>query len=132
MKKSCPPWYPTRDPSSMPTLWPGATRSRSTTAMSLSFPSITLVLQAAPRTLLITCITSGLARLNVVDTRPALGFHGGVGDDLWLAGAGKLGDETKKDIIAETPTILKAFEFEKRVAYMNPGISSVLNLNVWD
>jgi NAD(P)H-dependent FMN reductase len=48
-------------------------------------------------------------KLNVVDTRPALGFHGGVGDDLWLAGAGKLGDETKKDIIAETPTILKAF-----------------------
>ncbi|PNP81234.1 hypothetical protein FNYG_05701 [Fusarium nygamai] len=48
-------------------------------------------------------------KLNVVDTRPALGFHGGVGDDLWLAGAGKLGDDTKKDIIAETPTILKAF-----------------------
>ncbi|KAF9781023.1 hypothetical protein IL306_014720 [Fusarium sp. DS 682] len=48
-------------------------------------------------------------KLNVVDTRPALSFHGGVGDDLWLAGAGKLGDETKKDIISETPTILKAF-----------------------
>ncbi|KAF5587694.1 nadph-dependent fmn reductase [Fusarium subglutinans] len=48
-------------------------------------------------------------KLNVVDTRPALGFHSGVGDDLWLAVAGKLGDDTKKDIIAETPTILKAF-----------------------
>ncbi|KAF4503444.1 nadph-dependent fmn reductase [Fusarium agapanthi] len=53
-------------------------------------------------------ITSGM-KLNVVNTRPALGFHGGVGDDLWLPGAGKLGDDTKKDIIAETPIILNSF-----------------------
>ncbi|KAF4445334.1 hypothetical protein F53441_10883 [Fusarium austroafricanum] len=48
-------------------------------------------------------------KLNVVETRPALAFHGNAGPDLWLAGAGKLGDDTKKDILAESPTILKAF-----------------------
>ncbi|KAJ4258250.1 hypothetical protein NW762_008399 [Fusarium torreyae] len=48
-------------------------------------------------------------KLNVVETRPALSFHGGAGPDLWLAGAGELGEDTKKDIVAETPTILKAF-----------------------
>ncbi|KAL5604000.1 hypothetical protein FOVSG1_006750 [Fusarium oxysporum f. sp. vasinfectum] len=48
-------------------------------------------------------------KLNVAETRPALAFHGGAGPDLWLAGSGQLGEDTRKDILAETPTILKAF-----------------------
>ncbi|KAM0350621.1 hypothetical protein ACHAPU_003107 [Fusarium lateritium] len=48
-------------------------------------------------------------KLRVAATRPALSFHGNIGPDLWLAGEGKLGDDTRKDILAETPTILKAF-----------------------
>jgi NAD(P)H-dependent FMN reductase len=48
-------------------------------------------------------------KLNVVETRPALAFHGNVGSDLWLAGEGKLGDDTRKDILTATPTILQAF-----------------------
>ena len=48
-------------------------------------------------------------KLQVAETSPALTFHGNAGPDLWLAGAGDLGEDTKKDIIAETPTILKAF-----------------------
>ncbi|KAF4998882.1 hypothetical protein FGRMN_2813 [Fusarium graminum] len=48
-------------------------------------------------------------KLRVAETRPALSFHGNVGPDLWLAGEGKLGDDTRKDILAEAPTILTAF-----------------------
>ncbi|KAM0208057.1 hypothetical protein ACHAQD_005344 [Fusarium lateritium] len=48
-------------------------------------------------------------KLNVAETRPALSFHGNVSSDLWLAAEGKLGDDTRKDILAATPTILQAF-----------------------
>lgn len=48
-------------------------------------------------------------KLQVTETSPALAFRDNVGPDLWLAGAGDLGEDTKKDIIAQSPEILKAF-----------------------
>ncbi|KAJ4178279.1 hypothetical protein NW755_013291 [Fusarium falciforme] len=50
-------------------------------------------------------------KLRVAETRPSLKFHGGNGPDLFLAmGSGGLGEDTKKDIEAEAPIILKAFQ----------------------
>ncbi|KAL4731748.1 hypothetical protein ACLX1H_000730 [Fusarium chlamydosporum] len=48
-------------------------------------------------------------KLKVAETSPALAFHDGIGPDLWLAGAGELGEGTEKDIIDQGPTILRAF-----------------------
>jgi NAD(P)H-dependent FMN reductase len=48
-------------------------------------------------------------KLQLTETSPALAFHDNIGPDLWLAGAGDLGEDTRKDIIAQSPTILKAF-----------------------
>ncbi|RGP67023.1 nadph-dependent fmn reductase [Fusarium longipes] len=48
-------------------------------------------------------------KLRLTETSPALAFHDNVGPDLWLAGAGDLGEDSKKDIIAQSPTILKGF-----------------------
>ncbi|KAI8713728.1 FMN-red domain-containing protein [Fusarium sp. LHS14.1] len=50
-------------------------------------------------------------KLRVAETRPSLKFHGSHGPDLFLAmGSGGLGEDTRKDIEAEAPTILKAFQ----------------------
>ncbi|KAF5022835.1 hypothetical protein F66182_5129 [Fusarium sp. NRRL 66182] len=49
-------------------------------------------------------------KLKVVETRPALKFHGGAGPDMFLAaGTGQLGEDTKNGILAETADLIKAF-----------------------
>ncbi|KAJ3546087.1 hypothetical protein NM208_g2183 [Fusarium decemcellulare] len=50
--------------------------------------------------------------LNVVETRPQLPFHGGLGPDAFAAiGEGKLGDATKKDWETDhKDSIIKAFD----------------------
>lgn len=55
-------------------------------------------------------------KVEVAATRPSLTFHDGVAPDLFLAmGSGQLGEDTKKDILAEAPTILKAFDELKQL-----------------
>lgn len=55
-------------------------------------------------------------KLRVAVTRPALPFRDGVGPDLNLAMAGgELGGDTKKDIQAQSPSILKVFQEVKEL-----------------
>jgi NAD(P)H-dependent FMN reductase len=56
-------------------------------------------------------------KLGVVATRPLLTFHGGIGPDLNLAMTkGELGEDTRKDILAQSSSILKAFYELKALA----------------
>ncbi|EWZ33058.1 flavo protein-like protein [Fusarium oxysporum Fo47] len=52
--------------------------------------------------------------LRVAPTRPQLGFHDGAGPDMFLAMAGKLGDDTKKQIEGQEAEIAKAWDELKR------------------
>jgi NAD(P)H-dependent FMN reductase len=48
-------------------------------------------------------------KLKVVETRPALGFAGGQGPDLWAASAGQLGEASRTAWTENNAELLKGF-----------------------